>query len=79
MSKLTHPFDPDALYELDENGNVLVTRGNRTGVFTPEGIHISGDIREADPQLCNWVSNTPDPEGLLAPSRLAGRDKGGLD
>ena len=79
MAGLTHPFDPDALYVLDEDGNVRVVKGDRFGVFTGEGVHLSGEIREADPQLCNWVSNNPDPAGQLAPSRLAGRDKGGFD
>jgi len=70
----THPFDPETLYELDDNGNIQLTNGNRVGVFTNEGRHISGDIREADPQLCVWIANNPDPDGQLANSRMAGRD-----
>lgn len=79
MSTLTHPFDPDTFYELDEDGNVRVRKGDKFGIFTGEGVHLSGEIREADPQLCVWVSNNPDPAGQLSPSRLAGRDKGSLE
>ena len=60
MASLTHPFDPDTLYELDENGNIRVSNGNRVGIFTSQGVHISGEIRHADPQLCVWVGNNPD-------------------
>ena len=74
MSSLTHPFDPETLYELDEDGNVRLSKGNSVGIFTNEGRHISGDIRFADPQLCVWVGNNPDPGAQLAPSRLAGRE-----
>jgi hypothetical protein len=76
MATMTHPFDTDSLYELTEDGNVRVSNGNSVGIFTGEGIHISGDIREADPQLCNWITNNPAPDTQLATSRLAGRDDG---
>ncbi len=62
MASMYHPFDTDALYQVDADGNIRVTRGNSVGIFTPEGIHLSGDVRHADPQLCVWVSNNPDPE-----------------
>lgn len=74
MARLTHPFDPETLYELNEDGNIRLSNGNKVGIFTHEGRYLSGDIREADPQLCVWVGNNPDPEGQLATSRLAGRD-----
>ena len=75
MSKLTHPFDPETLYELTDAGTVRVSKGDQEGYFTDQGIHISGDIREADPQVCVWVCNNPDPATQLATSRMAGRDK----
>ena len=59
MASLTHPFDPDTLYELDSDGNIRVSNGNSVGIFTPKGVWISGEIREADPQLCVWVGNNP--------------------
>ena len=59
MASLTHPFDPDTLYELDSDGNIKITNGNRVGIFTTRGQYISGDIKQADPQLCVWVGNNP--------------------
>lgn len=73
---LTHPFDPETLYERMEDGNIRVSKGGKEGIFTCEGVYISGDIREADPQVCNWVNNVPDPGTQLATSRIAGRDDG---
>ena len=74
MASSRHPFDPDTLYELTDDGNIRLSNGNREGIFTDEGRHLSGEILEADPQLCVWVANNPDPDAVLATSRLAGRD-----
>lgn len=74
MASVNHPFDPETLYELDQDGNIRLSNGNSVGIFNTQGQHLSGDIREADPQMCVWVGNNPDPAGQLAPSRLAGRD-----
>ncbi len=74
MGSVSHPFDPDTLYELDQDGNIRLSNDNRVGIFTNQGQHISGEIKEADPQMCVWIGNNPDPAGQLAPSRLAGRD-----
>lgn len=71
---LTHPFDPDALYELMEDGNIRLSKGGKHGIFSPAGVHISGEIREADPQICVWVSNVPNPATQLTTSRISGRD-----
>ncbi len=71
---MTHPFDTDTSYERLPDGNVRVSRGGKEGIFTGEGIHVSGDIREADPQVCNWVNNVPNPDTQLSVSRIAGRD-----
>jgi hypothetical protein len=73
---LTHPFDSDSLYELMGDGNIRVSKDSAEGVFSPAGVHLSGEIREADPQVCNWVSNVPNPATQLATSRIAGRDDG---
>lgn len=54
-----HPFT-HALYELTADGNVKVTDGEKHGVFRGDGRWISGVLREADPQLCVWVTNNPD-------------------
>lgn len=60
MASMTHPFDPDTLYELAADGNIRVSNGKTFGIFTTKGQHISGELRQADPQLCVWVGNNPD-------------------
>ncbi|MCP5181123.1 MAG: transposase [Pseudomonadales bacterium] len=57
---MRHPFSR-ALYELDGDGNVLVTDGERQGTFDGWGRWISGELREADPQFCLWITNVPEP------------------
>ena len=61
MLGIRHPFS-HALYEQDGHGNVLVTDGARSGVFTGEGRWVSGELRECDPQMCNWIA------GPIAPN-----------
>ena len=73
---LTHPFDPESLYELTDDGNIRVSKAGKQGLFSPLGVHLAGEIREADPQICVWVSNVPNPDTQLATSRIAGRDDG---
>ena len=71
---MKHPFDTESFYELMDDGTIQVSRGDLVGRFTSEGVFLSGEIRESDPQLCNWVSNVPDPETQMSTSRIAGRD-----
>lgn len=52
---LYHAFTK-ALYEQDGEGNVLVTDGGQTGLFRRDGSWIEGEIRECDPQMCNWIA-----------------------
>lgn len=54
MNRLRHPFTR-ATYEA-EDGCVRVTLGERTGLFSPDGRWLSGELREADPQLCGWAA-----------------------
>ena len=61
MASMYHPFDTEALYQVDEDGNIRVSRGNTVGIFTAQGIHLAGELKQADPQLCVWVGNNPDP------------------
>jgi len=51
-----HAFG-NALYELNEDGNVVVTDGDRRGVFLPDGRWLEGELRECDPQLVVWVAD----------------------
>jgi len=52
---LYHPLTR-ALDERHGDGDIKVTDGDRSGIFTSEGEWISGELRECDPQLCNWVA-----------------------
>lgn len=74
MPSLTHPFDPETLYELDEDGNIRVSRGSEVGIFTTKGVYLSGTLREADPQLCVWVGNNPDPAAQQAAIAIDQKD-----
>lgn len=55
---IRHAFT-NASYELNEDGNIVVTDGALQGVFKRDGRWISGELREADPQMCVWVANVP--------------------
>jgi hypothetical protein len=68
---IRHPFDTDAIYRLDPDGNVRVSRGDTFGIFSPAGVHLSGTLRHADPQLCVWVANDPGSAGQPVPATEA--------
>jgi hypothetical protein len=70
MNGIRHPFT-HALYELDADGAIRVTLDGRAGLFTVEGRWISGELREADPQLCGWVGG-PRLQSARATSAAAG-------
>lgn len=54
------------MYEVGQDGNVtVVSRQGISGVFTPAGEWISGDLRECDPHLAGWLA------GPQVPPRLA--------
>ena len=55
MNGVRHPFS-GALHEQDGDGNVRVTKGDKVGLFRSDGRWISGDLEEADAQLCGWVA-----------------------
>lgn len=56
MLGIKHPFG-GSLYEQDGEGNIKVTKadGSLSGIFAVNGRHISGELRECDPQMCGWV------------------------
>lgn len=54
MRGLVHPFSK-ALYELDDEGNIRVTKDGVSGTFATDGRHLRGELRECDPQMCGWV------------------------
>ena len=63
-----------AVYERTDDGLVLVTeKDGRTGTFRPDGRHVSGELRYADPHMIDWVG-MPQAQGMgrLAPSQTDG-------
>jgi hypothetical protein len=69
MRKIQHPMSL-AVYELDEDFNVLVTtREGKTGTFDPEGRYLHGEVRAADPELARWVGLGPRERGGLSQNR----------
>ena len=52
---IRHPFTR-ALYEPDGSGGVRVTKDGVVGHFARDGHWIAGELREADPELCIWLS-----------------------
>ena len=56
MLGIKHPVG-GSLYDPDGDGHIKVTLadGSASGIFTTEGRHLSGDLRECDPQMCGWV------------------------
>jgi hypothetical protein len=52
---VTHPITRD-VYELEDDGLVKVTTPDgRTGLFSADGAHVSGEVRAADPHVLDWV------------------------
>jgi hypothetical protein len=49
-----HAFS-GALYEITPDGHIKVTDGNLQGIFRRDGSWVEGELRECDPQMCNWV------------------------
>ncbi len=74
-----HPFT-HALYVKQDDGTICVTDGAKQGVFRPDGRWISGELREADPQLCVWVganvATTSLSDSRMAMARKAQQQRG---
>jgi hypothetical protein len=63
---MVHPLT-GAVYERDEDGLVRVTESDgRVGWFTPQGDHVRGEVRSADPHIIDWV-------GGRQPKTMSGR------
>ncbi len=61
---IRHPFG-GAIYCLLADGNVQVSGDGGEGLFRADGRWISGTLREADPQMCVWISNQSPPADQL--------------
>jgi hypothetical protein len=64
MRKRVHALS-GALYDVRPDGNLTVTaRSGESGLFTPDGEWIEGDLRECDPHLCSWLAGPQLPPRL---------------
>ncbi|MBD0859789.1 hypothetical protein IA539_00970 [Gordonia sp. zg691] len=54
MFRLRHPFSGHVYSALDD-GDVLVEKDGRSGVFDRCGHWRSGEIRSADAEMCRWM------------------------
>ena len=54
MRGIRHPLS-GAVYELEGDDTIVVSKDAKSGRFGLDGRWISGDIRHADPHLCQWV------------------------
>ena len=54
MARLKHPMT-GAVYRALDDGTVEVDSNGRKGVFGPDGAHLSGELRIADPHMLLWV------------------------
>lgn len=71
---IRHPFG-GALYTHVAHGNVQVSGDRGEGLFRPDGRWISGALREADPQMCVWVSNQSPPAAQLESTPALSQEK----
>ncbi len=63
MRRRRHPLS-GAIYEVRSDGNLDVTLGSKSGIFTPDGDYVSGDLHHADPHLCGWLAGNQVPGGV---------------
>jgi hypothetical protein len=72
MRQIRHPLS-GAIYELADDGGVLVTKDSSAGRFTTDGRWLTGDLRVADPELCRWIGSGTYRGGTLTGSRRYAR------
>jgi hypothetical protein len=54
-----------AVYELCDTGVQVTTKNGRVGVYTPQGVWLSGEKFPVDKHMCEWVGDGPrEPEDL---------------
>jgi hypothetical protein len=61
VPQLKHPIS-GALYSLEANGLVKVDNNGVVGYFTADGQYHSGEIRQADPHLAQWLAGPKLPD-----------------
>jgi hypothetical protein len=68
MRQIRHALS-GAIYELTDDGGILVTKDSSAGRFTTDGRWLGGDLRVADPELCRWIGSGAYRGVTLAASR----------
>jgi len=78
MRSIRHPLS-GAIYDLQDDGTIVVTKDGQSGRFTKEGVYLSGEIRSADAHLCGWIGgrDMPSRHRLNAESYLEANASGG--
>ncbi len=71
MPKMRHPLS-GVIYDIADDGTIVLEKDGRTGRFTKQGHYLDGDIKTADPQLCGWIG------GVQLPSRHQQMAEGSL-
>ena len=71
MPKIRHPLS-GIVYDIADDGTIVLEKDGRTGRFTTDGMYLGGDIKTADPQLCGWIG------GVQLPSRHQQMAEGSL-
>lgn len=54
MRSIRHPLS-GALYDLLPDGTIKVEKDGKAGIFRADGVYVSGEIYQADPQMCVWI------------------------
>jgi hypothetical protein len=62
MRTRIHPLS-QATYDVRDDGLVEVVLGDRSGVFTPNGLRVQGDLYNVDIHLCHWLAGPQLPAG----------------
>ena len=62
MRTRMHPLSK-AIYDVRPDGNLDITQGERSGVFTPGGVRVEGNLYNVDIHLCHWLAGPQLPEG----------------
>lgn len=57
-----HPITGDTYRRLEHDRIELTKKDGRSGIFNSRAEHLDGEIRNADPHICNWFAGRLTPE-----------------